>query len=324
MNWVDLIIILTFLVYLTEGLRRGFLEQLLELLGFFITVFLALWTYQPIGRWLVAHVGLQQLVAEPMAFLLDWVLLQSLYSIALRLLYPLIPPKWRNNEPNHFAGVIPALLKGYIIVSILITMVAILPVPAQLKFEVNSSPLGGHFIAQSSTVESYLDKIFGRDIKESLTFLTVPAQNEQVIESNQKVDLKFTTEDVSVDKVSEQKMFTLLNGERVKAGLPALVWDERLAVVARAHSIDMFKRGYFAHENPDGQSPFDRMAAVGITYESAGENLAYAANVTLAHDGLMRSPGHRANILDKDYGKVGIGVIDGGIYGKMFTQDFTN
>jgi uncharacterized protein YkwD len=52
--------------------------------------------------------------------------------------------------------------------------------------------------------------------------------------------------------------------------------------------------------------------------------LAYAASVDLAHNGLMRSPGHRANILSADFGQVGIGVIDGGIYGKMFTQEFTN
>ncbi len=84
----------------------------------------------------------------------------------------------------------------------------------------------------------------------------------------------------------------------------------------------MFARGYFSHTDPDGKSPFDRIAAAGITYKAAGENLAYAANVDLAHAGLMRSPGHRANILETDFGRVGIGVIDGGIYGRMFTQNF--
>jgi uncharacterized protein YkwD len=117
-------------------------------------------------------------------------------------------------------------------------------------------------------------------------------------------------------------MLRLINQERLKEGLPALVWDEAAAKVARAHSVDMFKRGYFSHENPDGLSPFDRMEKAGITYSAAGENLAYAATVELAHAGLMRSPGHRANILEKDFGRVGIGVIDGGIYGKMFTQNF--
>ncbi len=324
MNWVDLVIVATFAVYLIEGLKRGFLEQLLELLGFFLTIFLAVWTYRPIAKWLAANVGVNEVVSEPIGFLLDWVVLQALYSFALHLAYPLFPYKWRTNKPNQVAGVVPAMLKGYVIISIVMTMVAIMAVPAQLKAEVNDSYLGSRFVAQSSRVEGYINRIFGRDVKESLTFLTVPAQNEQIIQSDESVDLKFKTEDVTVDKASEQKMLQLVNEERIRDGKKALVWDEKLAVVARAHSIDMFKRGYFSHQNPDGQSPFDRMAAAGITYQSAGENLAYAANVTLAHSGLMRSPGHRANILEEDFGKVGIGVIDGGIYGKMFTQNFTN
>lgn len=324
MNWVDGVIIITFLIYLAEGLRRGFFEQTMELIGFFVTIFLAVWTYQPLADWLVAHVGLQKVASGPIGFLIDWVILQSLYSLFLHLTYPMIPIKWRMNRPNHIAGVVPALLKAYIIISILVTMIAVLQVPTRLKNEINNSTFGSRFVSQSGRVESYFNRIFGRDLKESLTFITVPAQNEQVIGPNDKVDLKFTTEEVTVDKDSEQKMFALLNDERVKEGLPPLIWDEKLAIVARAHSADMFKRGYFAHENPDGESPFDRMKKGGVRYEAAGENLAYASNVNLAHNGLMRSPGHRANILEKDFGKIGLGVIDGGIYGKMFTQNFTD
>ncbi|KKR88441.1 MAG: SCP-like protein extracellular [Candidatus Gottesmanbacteria bacterium GW2011_GWA2_41_12] len=66
------------------------------------------------------------------------------------------------------------------------------------------------------------------------------------------------------------------------------------------------------------------MKNAGIFYTEAGENLAFAPNVNIAHAGLMNSPGHRANILSPDFGKVGIGVIDGGIYGEMFVQKFTD
>lgn len=322
MNWVDGVIIVTFLIYLAEGLRRGFIEQLLELIGFFITIFVALWTYQPLGVWLVDNVGVQQTAAEPLAFLLDWVFLQVLYSIALRYAYPLVPEKIRTAVTNRVAGAVPALLKATIIVAVLLTVIAILPVPERLKNSVNNSTLGSSFVARSGDVESLLNRVFGRDIKQSLTFLTVPAQNEEIIAPDERVDLKFTTDDVKIDTTSEQTMLRLINQERLKEGLPALVWDEAAAKVARAHSVDMFKRGYFSHENPDGLSPFDRMEKAGITYSAAGENLAYAATVELAHAGLMRSPGHRANILEKDFGRVGIGVIDGGIYGKMFTQNF--
>lgn len=322
MNWVDGVILVTFLIYTLEGLRRGFIEQTLELIGFFLTIVISLWTYQPLGHWLVDNVGLQQIPAELLAFLLDWVILQTLYSIALKYAYPLIPVKLRTTVTNRVAGVVPAMLKAFIIIAVILTVVVGVPVPAQLKTAITTSALGSRFVDRSSQVEASINRVFGRDIKKSLTFLTVPAQTEEIVAPDERIDLKFTTDDVTIDPSSEQRMLKLVNEERLKVGLKALVWDESLVKVARAHSVDMFKRGYFAHENLDGLSPFDRINNANIEYQAAGENLAYTATVELAHAGLMRSPGHRANILEEDFGRVGIGVIDGGIYGKMFTQNF--
>ncbi|KKR60955.1 MAG: hypothetical protein UT99_C0004G0001, partial [Candidatus Curtissbacteria bacterium GW2011_GWA2_40_31] len=89
-------------------------------------------------------------------------------------------------------------------------------------------------------------------------------------------------------------------------------------------SKDMFKRGYFSHYSPEGKDVGDRLEDSSINYSLAGENLALAPDVIRAHNGLMNSEGHRRNILDPAFSKIGIGAIDGGVYGKMFTQVFTN
>jgi uncharacterized protein YkwD len=73
-----------------------------------------------------------------------------------------------------------------------------------------------------------------------------------------------------------------------------------------------------------GKTPFERMREGGVQFSAAGENLALAPTVQIAHDGLMNSPGHRANILNPRYRRVGIGVADGGMHGKMFTQNFAD
>ncbi|MBI2025979.1 MAG: hypothetical protein HYT06_01210 [Candidatus Levybacteria bacterium] len=143
-------------------------------------------------------------------------------------------------------------------------------------------------------------------------------------QTDQSVDLNFKTKNISVDKASEQVMFNLVNEERVKKGLSQLVFSESLAKVGRNHCQDMFLGGYFSHYTPQGLSPFDRMVEGDIPFSYAGENLALAPNADLAMKGFMQSPGHRANILSVNFGKVGIGVIDGGIYGEMFCQEFTD
>ena len=119
-------------------------------------------------------------------------------------------------------------------------------------------------------------------------------------------------------------MLILVNKERAAKGLKPVKADEELAKVARKHSMDMFVRGYFSHYTPEGKNPFDRMKKDNIVFLTAGENLALSQTLDMAHDGLMKSPGHRANILHPTFGRLGIGILDGGIYGLMITQNFRN
>ncbi|MFZ5897835.1 MAG: CAP domain-containing protein [Bacillota bacterium] len=120
----------------------------------------------------------------------------------------------------------------------------------------------------------------------------------------------------------ELKMLDLVNKERAANGLKPLAMDPQLVKLARMKAQDMIDNRYFAHESPTYGSPFDMMRKYGVTYRAAGENLAGASTVDSAHVNLMNSPGHRANILSPNYTRVGIGVVNGGPYGKMFVQMF--
>jgi uncharacterized protein YkwD len=119
-------------------------------------------------------------------------------------------------------------------------------------------------------------------------------------------------------------MLVLVNQERTKRGLRPVKADPEMTRVARAHSIDMFARGYFSHYSPEKKDPFDRMRQAGVKFLTAGENLALGRTLKICHEGLMNSPGHKANILNPSFGRLGIGIMDGGIYGLMISQEFRN
>ena len=142
--------------------------------------------------------------------------------------------------------------------------------------------------------------------------------------SSETINLHFTYDRPQVRPFLEEKMLELVNKERAKEGLSPLRADPEIRKVAREHSRDMFQRGYFAHVNPDGKNPFDRMRAANIQFTAAGENLALAQTVEIAHTNLMNSPGHRANIMNPAFGRLGIGILDGGFYGLMISQEFRN
>lgn len=120
----------------------------------------------------------------------------------------------------------------------------------------------------------------------------------------------------------EQQMVNLVNQERVNQGLKPLEVDMRLVKAARMKSQDMIDKNYTGHISPTYGSPFDMLKSMGITYKTAGENIAGAGTVDRAHTNLMNSAGHRANILYTQYTKIGIGIIQGGPYGLMITQIF--
>ncbi|MGG3448773.1 CAP domain-containing protein [Domibacillus aminovorans] len=110
----------------------------------------------------------------------------------------------------------------------------------------------------------------------------------------------------------EKQVFELVNQERAKAGVKALQLDTKLSDVARTKSADMKNKGYFSHQSPTYGSPFDMMKQFGITYKSAGENIAKGQQTPEeVMDAWMNSDGHRKNILSADFTHIGVGYVDG-------------
>ncbi|MEH7418680.1 CAP domain-containing protein [Neobacillus drentensis] len=118
----------------------------------------------------------------------------------------------------------------------------------------------------------------------------------------------------------EQKVLDLTNQERAKNGLTALKVDTTLSKVARTKSLDMSNNNYFSHTSPTYGSPFDMMKTFGITYKSAGENIAMGQKTPEeVVQAWMNSDGHRANILNANYNYIGVGYAEQGNY---WTQEF--
>ena len=131
--------------------------------------------------------------------------------------------------------------------------------------------------------------------------------------------LTIPTLDTSV-RAYEQEVIRLTNLERAKYGLKPLTEDWELSRVARYKSQDMHDRRYFDHNSPTYGTPFQMMKAFGLTYRSAGENIAMGYRTPQAVvTGWMNSSGHRANILNSSYKKIGVGYVADGNY---WTQQF--
>ncbi|WP_028594396.1 CAP domain-containing protein [Paenibacillus assamensis] len=109
-----------------------------------------------------------------------------------------------------------------------------------------------------------------------------------------------------------QQVIELVNKERAKAGLPVLKYDEKLSQVAHLKAKDMIDNNYFDHNSPTYGSPFDMMRSQGVSYNTAGENIAKGQrSAEEVMKDWMNSPGHRQNILKDGYTKIGVGYYNG-------------
>ena len=132
------------------------------------------------------------------------------------------------------------------------------------------------------------------------------------------------TYSINVQASAEDQILQLMNAKRVEAGLQPLTLDNTLLQVARYKSDHMIQYNYFDHTNPDGTKCTDWLQTIGYKYTTAGENIAYNTyDAVELFNQWWNSPGHRANMMNSSYTKVGIGVVLGnGEF--MGTQEFSN
>jgi uncharacterized protein YkwD len=139
--------------------------------------------------------------------------------------------------------------------------------------------------------------------------------------------ISISAQDATKPNDIEKRAFEQTNLARIKNGLPPLAWDGEVCRMARAHSENMSRQGFFSHATPEGLRLRDRARLVGIIHYSVlGENIAYNQGYedpgAFAVERWMLSPKHRANILSTEFRAMAIGSFvapDGSVY---LTQTF--
>jgi uncharacterized protein YkwD len=314
---VDLILVAVVLLCLWSGYYRGFILGLLDLARWAASLLAAIRFYQPVAQWLTS-LGWSEVWGKPAAFLLVALVVSVLVQAAGHALLGRVSREAHRNKLNRALGVIPGAVSGLIMAAIISALLLATPLPEPLRESARASDAANSLAVYTERLENVLVPVFDEAARETFNRLTIRPG------SDERVELPFTVADTRPRPELEARMLEMVNEERRAAGLSPLAPDPEMTEVARRHSADMFARGYFAHVTPEGADPFDRARAAGLSFRTAGENLALAPTLRIAHTGLMNSPGHRANILRPEFGRLGVGVMDGGARGLMVTQNFRN
>ena len=318
MNYVDVILMAIIVLAIWAGWRRGFILGSVNLAVWLGSLVLGFFFYPYISNVLAQYFTGLGVWNLPLSFIITIILARILLALIFNTILRRTPDKVHGHGANRFFGIIPGVINGLIYATIIAAVLLSVPLKHGISDTTKESLVANKLAVNAGWLDDKLSPIFDDAVKQSLTSITVEP------ESDETVDLNFNVARGKPRPDLEAEMLQLVNAERTKRGLKPVVADPQLVPVARSHSHDMFSRGYFSHYTPEGKDPFDRMKAAGIKYYSAGENLALGQTLKICHQGLMNSPGHRANILNPSYGRLGIGILDGGTYGLMISQEFRN
>ena len=318
MNFVDIFLGLIVALAMWAGWTKGFILGFTGLLIWLGSLLMGFFLYRPLGEFLWRVFPATGVWALPIAFIVAIVFFRIILSAILHRLARSAPYEAHHTTANRAFGVLPGLITGGVYAAIVAALLLSLPVTNVITKEARESEMANRLGIQVAWLDEQFSPIFGAAAKETLNRTMVKP------ESDETVSLHYTVTEVRARSGLEADMLVLVNKERVKRGIPPVKPDPELSMVARAHSTDMFARGYFSHYTPERKDPFDRMKLAGVKFHTAGENLALGRTLKICHEGLMNSPGHKANILNPAFGRLGIGIIDGGIYGLMISQEFRN
>ena len=318
--FVDLLFFLFVAFYGYRGYQRGVLREGLDLVGFLLGILLALRFYSHVGK-VFELVG----VGAGWAAFLGGALIFALFVVGAGVLSHRLHPrlvKGQQSTAFRVGGSIVASVWAAFFAVFIMVLLSLTPTPSASQRAIRDSLVGKSFLSGGSP----LYVLQGYASTEGKKFLVFLRQYFVQLEPHQNTgEEEFfsiqASQEITVDASAEKEILRLVNEERRKENLAAIQEHAPIREVARAHSSDMYKRGYFAHTNPDGKDPFDRIREGGVTYELAGENLALAPTVEMVHRGLMNSPRHKENIMKPEFSDLGIGVYRGPL-GFMVTQNF--
>jgi uncharacterized protein YkwD len=318
LNLIDAALALVILLEIASGWRRGFLLATLGLGVLAASLLISFWAYPYLARALETYGLLRSEWVLPVAFLATFIAARLLLGALADRLVAATPASAHRNAANRALGIAPGFVNGLVHAMIFALLLLALPLPDAFAARTRDSAIATQLAAPAEFMESRLAPIFEAAVSKTMARKVVkPGERQPVL-------LGFKVHDPQPRPDLEARMLELLNEERVAKGLGGLRADPELTQVARAHARDMLMRGYFSHVTPEGQDPFDRMHRANVKYITAGENLGFAPTLSQAHQALMNSPGHRANILRPAFGRVGIGIMEGGPRGEMVTQEFRN
>ena len=319
---IDFILGLYLAGLIVRGWLRGFVKELLDLIGLVVGLAVAFRLSAPVGDFLSDQFDVTPEWARIGAGVTLFLLVGTGLSVAANQLAKVMRLPGMNLA-NRLAGSGFALAWGIALVLIATSVLRALPMPSTVDETLDNSAVITVLASPDSPTQQIFQDLVGDEVLDTLLALGPLIGNRNVVlDGDDVVEITpAAPEELTVNPGAADQVFVLVNVARTDAGVAPLAWSNSLAEVAMGHVMDMYLNGFISHVSPTTGTIGDRVRTARIPLTAVGENLALAANPRAVHAGFMDSDGHRANILRTNFDRVGVAAVDGPL-GLMVVQVF--
>ncbi len=305
-----------------RGWLRGFVKELLDLVGLILGLAVAFRLSAPLGDFLSDWLDVTPEWARLGAGIALFILVGAGLATAAHYLGRVVRMPGMNLA-NRLAGSGFALAWGIALILVVASLLRALPMPPAVDERLDESAVVTVLAAPESPTQQAFQRLVGDDVLDTLLALApLIGGRNVVLEGDETLEITPASPDELTERpASADEVFRLLNDARAQAGVAPLAWSDSLAEVALGHALDMYLNGFVSHVSPTTGTAGDRVRAARIPLTVVGENLALAATPRAVHAGFMASDGHRANILRPNFDRVGVAAVQGPL-GLMVVQVF--
>lgn len=297
---------------LVRGWLRGFVREALDLAGLVVGVIVAFRLSAPLGDLLTDRFGIASEWARLGAGIVLFVAVGTAMAVLAHYMGRVMSLPGLNLA-NRVGGAAVAAAWGVLLVLVGVSVIRAFDPPDTIATALDQSSVVTAIAAPGAVPQEAFEEVAGDEVLATLIALRESVgQRRVVLEDGETLPIPAAEPEELSDRPDDAAdIYARINVARAGEGADPLAWSDGLAEVARAHATDMYVNGYVSHVSPATGNAADRVSAAGIRVLSVGENLALATSSRAVHQGLMESPGHRANIVRPEFDVVGVAAVRG-------------
>ena len=320
-DYVDILLYLFIFYFLYFGWKNGSIMVIFYISSLLVAIFSSFRYSDQVGEYISNWLNSGRQLSELFAGVIIFVGIITISSLIQNIILSI---KGKNDLGSKLLGSLLSILLSNLILTFVFTIITLINTTPVVEDYLERSELVLFYTDADGTPQQALEVIIGNDLLKVVSRIKdLTGKSSVVVDEHGCLEIPKVSRSKLVSRsVESSEMFEIINIARINENVDPIEFSQSLSNIANSYAFLMYEEGFWCHKNPlNGQQVGDRLSEVGQPYKTVAENLAISSTLVSGHESLMSSETHRNTILDRQFKRVGVGIVSGPL-GLIIVQIF--